>query len=316
MTTTTTSLTDRYIDATLRRVPSRQRPDIEQELRTSIADAVDDRLEAGADPAEAEVAALTDLGDPARLAAGYAERPLHLIGPALFLEYTRLLRALLVTVVPAVAAGVGVVRALQDRSASTVAGDAIGAGFTAALHVLFWTTVVFALIERVPSTKLPTRQWTPSALPEPVSRRTRYAELIAEAVAMVLFTSFILISPILNFESDASGDPIGILDPWLWDSGLIYVFIGLLIASLSFSFAKYYARPSIPFTIGRAAADIATALTLIWVVTNDHLINPAFIEAAGWSTNSLKWTDTVVVVICVGSLINAAVSGVRDHRQR
>src|SRR5262245_64492392 len=104
---TTTTLTDRYVDATLRRVPARQRPDIERELRASIADAVDDRLEAGGDPAEAEEAVLTDLGDPARLAAGYADRPLHLIGPAFFLDYTRLLRALLVTVVPAVAAVVG-----------------------------------------------------------------------------------------------------------------------------------------------------------------------------------------------------------------
>ncbi len=53
-TTPTTTLTDRYVDAILRRLPERQRPDIEKELRASIADAVDDRLEAGTDPAEAE----------------------------------------------------------------------------------------------------------------------------------------------------------------------------------------------------------------------------------------------------------------------
>jgi hypothetical protein len=316
MTTTTTTLTDRYIEATLRRVPSRQRPDIERELRTSIADAVDDRLEAGAEPAEAEVAVLTDLGDPARLAAGYADRPLHLIGPTHFIDYTRLLSALLVTVVPAVAAIVGVLRAIDGDSATAVAGDAIGSAVTAGFHVAFWTTLVFALIERFPAPKLPTRQWTPAALPEPVGRRSRYAELIAETVAMVLFTALILLSPVLPLQKEADGDPIGVLDPWLWDTGLIYVFIGLLITSLALSFAKYYARPSVPFAIGRAAADIASGLTLIWVATNDHLINPAFVEAVGWSSTGPKWINGIVVAVCIGSLISAVFSGLRDYRQR
>jgi hypothetical protein len=114
MTTTTSNLTDRYVDATLRRLPSDKRPDIEKELRASIADAVDARVEAGTALAEAEVAVLTELGDPARLAAGYAERPLHLIGPELFLDYTRLLRTLLVTIVPIVAAVVGLVQAVGE----------------------------------------------------------------------------------------------------------------------------------------------------------------------------------------------------------
>ncbi|MFD0597537.1 permease prefix domain 1-containing protein [Catellatospora coxensis] len=70
-----TTLTDRYVDATLRRLPGRQRADIEKELRTAIADAVDDRVEAGDEPAAAEIEVLTGLGDPARLAAGYADRP-------------------------------------------------------------------------------------------------------------------------------------------------------------------------------------------------------------------------------------------------
>ncbi|BCB73807.1 permease prefix domain 1-containing protein [Phytohabitans flavus] len=314
--TATTSLTDRYIEAILRRVPSRQRPDIERELRTSIADAVDDRLEAGADPAEAEVAVLTDLGDPARLAAGYADRPLHLIGPALFLDYTRLLSALLITVVPAVAAVVGLLRAVDGDGASSVAGDAVGAALTAALHVTFWTTLLFAVIERVPSAKLPARRWTPTALPEPTARRTRYAELIAETVATVLFTALILLSPMLRFETDASGDPIGALDPWLWDTRVIYIFVGLLITSLSMAFTRYYARASAPLAIGRAAADVATGLTLIWIATNDHILNPAFVEAAGWSSGVRTWINGVVVAVCIASLISAVFTGLRDYRKR
>lgn len=316
-TTTTTSPTDRYIDAILRRVPGRQRPDIERELRTSIADAVDDRLEAGAEPAEAEVAVLTDLGDPARLAASYTDRPLHLIGPAHFLDYTRLLGALLITVVPTVAAVVGLLRALDGDGASAVAGDAIGAALTAGFHVAFWTTLVFAILERVPTLKpLPIPKWTPAALPEPVGRRTRYAELIAGTVAMVLFTSLILISPVLRLQTDADGDPIGALDPWLWDTGLIYVFVGLLVIALAFNFATYYARPSVPVAVGRAATDIATSLTFIWFAANDHVVNPAFVEAVGWSSDVPRWINGGIVAVCIASLLSTLITAVRDYRQR
>ncbi len=97
-----TTLTDRYVEATLLRLPGRQRHDIERELRASIADAVDDRIEAGDEPAAAENTVLTELGEPARLAARYADRPRHLIGPELYGDYVTVLTALLATVIPIV----------------------------------------------------------------------------------------------------------------------------------------------------------------------------------------------------------------------
>ena len=48
-TPTDTTLTDRFVAEAVRRVPRTQRADLEAELRASIADAVDDRLEAGMD---------------------------------------------------------------------------------------------------------------------------------------------------------------------------------------------------------------------------------------------------------------------------
>ncbi|WP_455606221.1 permease prefix domain 1-containing protein, partial [Cellulosimicrobium funkei] len=89
------TLTDRYVAATLRRVPASQHADLEQELRTSVADAVEAKVEAGADPARAETDVLNDLGDPDRLAADLAGRPLYLIGPTLYLDWLRLLKMLL-----------------------------------------------------------------------------------------------------------------------------------------------------------------------------------------------------------------------------
>ena len=98
--TATSSPTDRYVAATLRSLPERQRQDIEAELRTLIADAIDDRREAGTDADSAEREVLTELGAPARLAASYSDRSLYLIGPEFYLDYVRVLKLLLSTLVP------------------------------------------------------------------------------------------------------------------------------------------------------------------------------------------------------------------------
>lgn len=50
---------------------------------------------------EAEREVLTDLGDPAVLAAGYVDRSPQLIGPRLYLTWSRLLKRLL-SIVPSI----------------------------------------------------------------------------------------------------------------------------------------------------------------------------------------------------------------------
>lgn len=312
------SLSDRYVETTLRRLPARQRSDIERELRASIADAVDDRLEAGADPDEAEAAVLTELGDPDRLAAGFADRPLQLIGPRLYLDYLRLLTTLLATVVPAVAAAVGFVRGVEEDSVVTVVGDTLGAAVTTAVHIAVWTTVLFAIIERTPALRrLPGRSWTPDALPAaPPSRRARWGELVAESLAFVLVTAFILLSPVVSTERDAQGDPVGVLSPWFWETGLVWVFVALGAVLLGFSFARYYLRWSLALTLAGALVTVVNAVALVWAAATDRILNPAFVTAAEWPAGAARWINIGLIVIALGTLLGAVTEAFGRSRRR
>jgi hypothetical protein len=312
-----TTLTDRYVDATLRRLPVDKRGDIERELRASIADAVDGRIDAGGDRAGAEVDVLTELGDPARLAAGYADRPLYLIGPELFLDYIRLLRVLIVTIVPLTAAAVGFVQVLKGSSVSSTIGNVISTSITTGVHVAFWTTLLFAVLERVQGVKRPlTGPWTPALLPEPPTRRARYGELIAETAALVLFTTLILLAPRISPESDANGNPINVLSPWLWESGMVYVIIALVIVSLAISFANHYARWNVPLSVAATIVDLAPPLLLIWLAANDRVVNPSFVDAAGWPPAAINWIHSGLIVLAVITVIHSVVEGVRRVRNR
>ena len=120
--TAASTLTDRYVWAVQRSLPEAQRADIDRELRGTIADTIDAKIEAGTKPDVAERETLTELGDPYKLAPGYADRPLHLIGPALFPDYIRLLQVLYFIVLPIVVVVVFLVAAARSPSTASRCG--------------------------------------------------------------------------------------------------------------------------------------------------------------------------------------------------
>src|SRR5699024_8856682 len=149
------ALVERYITSTIRSLPQHIQDDVRAELTTSITDAIDARTEQGEDPETAERAVLTELGDPAVLAAEYVDRPLHLIGPRYFLTWWRLLK-LLLTIVPAVGfAGVALAPLIPQEPGGAVMGEASAAGITAVVHVCFWVPRVFAILSAAVRTPAP-----------------------------------------------------------------------------------------------------------------------------------------------------------------
>jgi hypothetical protein len=299
-----TTLTDRYVETTLRRLPVRQRPDIEKELRASIADAVDDRLQAGDDPAEAERAVLTDLGDPVRLAAGYADRPLQLVGPALFPDYTRLLTALLATVLPAVAAAIAVARTVRGDTAASVVGGTVGVTVTVGVHIAFWTTVVFAAYERLTWLRPAARPWSPDEMPEPPGPRSRRGAMVGGTVLAGLFTAFVLLSPRFTIGRDGPA----ILSPWLWRTGMVYVFLAAAIAGLGFVFVERYARWTVRLAVTGALVEAVGPILLICLAAGERVVDPAFAGAAGWPPSASRWIGTALVLCGVGALARVVVN--------
>src|SRR5688500_13664214 len=120
----TTELTDRYIWAVTRSLPEDQRREVGRELRASIEDAIETRLEAGEAPKAAEINVLQELGDPARLAGQYAERPAWLIGPKYYYDWMRLLKLLFAIVLPIAFAALFIINFIAGG-----VGQAFGATF-------------------------------------------------------------------------------------------------------------------------------------------------------------------------------------------
>ena len=293
--------------------PPRQRPDIDKELRASIADAIDDHIEAGSDSDAAETRRPHRARRPGTAGRRLRRPPAAPHRPGAVPRLLRLLTSLLATVLPIVARGRRPRAGRRRRDRRHRHHDRARRGDHGRRAHRFWTTLLFVLIERRPAMRptmrpTPAEPWTPAALPDPrPTRGARFGEVVGEAVVLVLTVTFLLISPLLRIRTDAAGDPIGLFSPWLWDTGVVYVLSLLAIARLGLSVAKHYTRWNLPLAVARPVVDLACVAVVLGLHSADRLLNPAFVEAVGWPAGAMRWVGIGLGVALVVELARAVV---------
>ncbi|WP_442576833.1 permease prefix domain 1-containing protein [Microbacterium sp. F51-2R] len=267
------TLTDRYVDAAMRSVPEKQRDDLSAELRASIDDQIDARVDAGERHEAAERAVLTELGDPDKLAAGYLERPLWLVGPRYYLDWWRLLK-LLWAIVPACAAfGVALGETLAGAPLGAIIGSTIGVVVSVIVHVAFWVTIVFVILERTGHETMDQSAWTPDRLPEPKASGAKLSDLVATLVFLAIGAGFVLWDHFIGWPV-GDGRTTSFLDPGLWPWWITGLFV--LMAAEAALAVTVYARGR--WTTGLAylnlVLDVAIALPALWLISQGLFLNP------------------------------------------
>ncbi len=168
-------LVERYIHEVGRRLPQKQRADVEAELRSLILDALEAQSSAATPDfdEEAQVAVLKELGAPAEVAARYTTAPRYVIGPRLYDAYIRVIGIVLGAVALALSISTAVsLWQSQPEGISMLAtfGALIGQYIGAAAGAVGFTTVIFAVLERILSDKdladlKDESVWDPRSLP-------------------------------------------------------------------------------------------------------------------------------------------------------
>lgn len=206
---------DAYISEVTRRLPETMREDVALELESTIADMTSEH------PSQEELFnALRQLGDPVILASRYLERPLHLIGPALYPTYLSILKIVLpialavigaTTLLGSIVSYDGELSLAQSviQSILQIAGSMIQVG----IQTFFWITLVFALIERYSSSRdtIPLSKWDPSQL-KPVNlskRQISRASVIGGFVWTAIWVSLYLnASNLIRLSSEGIDTPL------------------------------------------------------------------------------------------------------------
>jgi hypothetical protein len=205
-------LIDRYVYQVGRRLPERTRADVEQELRSLLIDALEERTRrtAGVETAfteDEQVAVLEEFGPPEQMANKYRPRSRYVIGPKVYDLYL---------LVVGVVAGAGLLAATITAIVSMLGPDSKASVFdlllqtvtifvNIALSGIGSTTLVFALLERaIPDEEFKLdedEKWNPRDLPVIEARdEIKRGGLIVEIAFLTL-----LIIGILAFGNRIGG---------------------------------------------------------------------------------------------------------------
>lgn len=287
------TLTDRYVHAATRWLPTRAREPFALELRERIADTIEAR---GGGPT-AERDTLVELGDPLRVAAEYHDRPTWLIGPRYYFAWLRLLLVLL-AIVPAVLAIVGVVGAADDGLGAMI-GAAVSGALNGAVHVAFWTTLVFAILEWQGVDTGLGEEWTIDSLPDPGDSTgdRSLGNLIASLVFLGLLVSALVWQRTSSpFVED--GDRIPLLAPDLWWPWIV-LWIGALAVEALQAVWIHRAGHSVGTASLNTALNLVTGGSLAWLLHEDRVLNPALVDHLGWSADAVEQGTTIAAIVVV-----------------
>lgn len=293
----TATLTDRYVDAAMRTVPEKQRADLAAELRASIDDQIDARIDAGEVRDAAERAVLTDLGDPDKLAAGYTDRPLWLIGPRYYLTWWRLTKVLW-AIVPACAAfGVALAQTLAGASFGEIVGSVWSVAIAVVVHIGFWTTLVFFIVERSArgTDAGLVGAWSPDDLPEPRQRGAGLSDLVASLVFLVVAAGAILWDTFIGAVYTSEGW-VSFLAPGLWPWWIGALLVVMVLEALLAVSVHAKGR----WDVGSATVNMFLNLTVaggaLWLLTQQQLINPEFFTTV-IPTDSADTVYSIVTIL-------------------
>ena len=307
-----TSLTDRYVWTVTRQLSPETGPDVARELRGTIEETVEGRIAAGEEPAAAERETILELGDPDVLAREYGGRPNHLIGPAYFPAWVRLVKVLLAIVVPLAVLGSVIAQIfVAGASFGGIVGEAAVIALSVIVHIVFWTTLVFALVERYGSESEQDQfaeTWSPDELADPAdrARRASLAEMLFEVVA-----SLVAIGLVVWQLGGVGEDAVQVLDPdlgWGWGA----VIVGFLALDVLVTIAAW-ARGGWTRTLAAVSlvSAVVSGVVLVWLLLSDRLLTdlPAEFNATfGWDAD---WTISIpavavgIAVICGWEAVTA-----------
>ncbi|MDV6037913.1 hypothetical protein N7X28_15700 [Bacillus sp. SM-B1] len=287
------NLIDIYVEEVAKRLPEKNREDIILELRSTIEDMLPDNYNE-----DDEKRALEKLGSPVSLANGYLDRPMHLIGPRYFDVYLTLLK--MIIPIAAIIALIAMVAEnfmnyTGDQAVLNVIlqliGKSIGGIFEVALHVFFWLTLVFAILERTDKNKdiepLTTslKKWTPDDLKnishipkkKAISKFEVFGGLMWTAIwATLYFYANHLVGVYSGTENGLKFvAPTFNQDVLLqyWPIVMIMIVLEIAISLYKLVQGQWTKR----LAIGNALLQIVGTIVFIIIVVNPHIFTDGFI---------------------------------------
>lgn len=322
------TLIELYIQEVTRRLPLKMREDIAMELRSTIEDMLPE------DFIEEDIKnILSQLGNPATLAAQYKDKPMHIIGPKFYDLYKTVLKIVLLAAPIGMLIGffiteIEAVSTSDNFFSLTISslGEGLSIALNTAIQAFFWVTIIFTILDKTISPNVQTplnwsgKQWSPDDLNNiaflPHQKAIKNSEIIASFTwtiiwALLYFNAAHLIGV---YESSSIQDGLQFKLP-VFNQDVLQSYWPLivLLIIIELAFTLYKARARIwtrKLAVFNTLFQLVSAILTIIIISNPNLLNPDFITyMATLFDFSSTQADLIMTRIMYGVLLSIVVIG-------
>jgi hypothetical protein len=311
------SLLDKYIFEIGKKLPQKNRIDLQTEIRSTIEDMLEDRSRTAKRPVNDEMikAVLIEYGSPAKVAAAYHPTR-YLISPQLYPFFTMVVKIVLTVLFAVTFAGFAFQSFTHSTSGTAFLaslGEFVLQFLTGATSGLGSIVIVFFILERVlPASEFDDTKesWDPSDLEaEPDPHEVKRGEMIFEILFTVIGLIFINLYPHI-FKSTMLTGGVWIFFPPLSDAFLHYLPWINLLAVLGLVLDVFLLRQGSWQTLSHLAGlvlDVSGILLAGIMLAGPSLINFSINDLAGKLSSGAENTlaslihlvPVIVLVICI-----------------
>ncbi|MBT2686741.1 hypothetical protein J7I93_00940 [Bacillus sp. ISL-47] len=329
------NLIEIYIQEVIRRLPEKSRADIALELRSTIEDMLPDEHN---DEDIKDV--LKKLGNPAALASGYRDQPMHLIGPRYFDVYVSLLKMIFPIAAAIALISIAAELIIGFSGEETVMnlvlhlmGEGIWRVIEVGIQTFFWLTVVFAIMERVDKGKeqqplsASLKPWTPEDLKNipyiPKKKAIAKFEVSGSLMWTAIWATFYFYADRLIGIYEGDRDGLDFVVAALNQEVLLGFWpIVVLIIALEVGLALYkliQGQWTKKMAIYNTFLEVMATVVFIVILLTPNLLQPEFINymADLFSITATKFETWFIGSIMITFIIFAGISifdGIRKAR--
>lgn len=316
-------LVERYLYAVCRKLPSRLRKDVEQQLRSSIMRELEARVPDGTPEQKDIIEVLRGFGPPEKVARNFARNELRLIGPELYDLYFLVVKLASLCV----SMGVFISFVFGKLENGFNAGDIPALAWrmvTGIFAAIGAVTVVFILAERLnPGSETDTgkddAEWNPESLPQVPGPGEvfKVSDVVLGLLFTVLLFIFLNFYPVLVRNYFQTDDPevaglvslvdLGVIKPYM-----VYINILFGLAFLKFFLLLKDGRYRLHTLLMEVIGDLGSLLVLLFL-----LLGPMIVEVPSESLDSVNMAELnrlvdVISVLYRGILLVSGIAMVAD----
>ncbi|MDN6566605.1 MAG: hypothetical protein L0K65_06085, partial [Actinomyces sp.] len=221
------------------------------------------------------------------------------------------------TIVPVCVLGaVALGQVLANASIAEVIAHSVGISLTVALHLCFWVTLVFAVMERTGARTGTT--WSVDQLPEPRETGAAVSDLVASLVFVVLGVGALIWDGTRGLAY-VGGESMPFLNPQLWPTAVAVLFVLIALEGVLAVLVHLRGR----WTMALAALNVALAVVFVtWTLTlmgRGTLVNPELVaflsEVGGIGQETWRILGILLGFVVVGVSLWDAVDGFLKARR-